>query len=308
MLLTEKKVALLANHDIIYQEVNMNILETSLWDRDEDLQSDTNKQQFEEKILYNEQEIEYDLDDIEEDVEKEVSVIDNARIRLEQGRLYEMLIKHNLFEGVEAMPQAVSKVQSEIKEFIVERLEILLGMKAEKEKKQNVQQVVLQSQFNELEVQALKMIASKVTKGASENTQTLDTKPKNELNAIKNTVSNKNSLNTIKTNEPQKRAPVTTNKKQVTQKPIQNKQPPIVDEDNRSLSPEALAKKDMKYIESLQKMPLEDANKIVSQRHTRPMSTKKIDLDSAHARYANRIATNQEAQAFAALLAKAKRK
>lgn len=118
----------------------MSILDTDFWDRqeiedtpeemeEEEQTSSSSESDWSEDVSYEEV---FEEDEVEKDSS---SVINNARIRLEQGRLYEMLIKHNLFEGVDAMPQAIDKVQSEIKQFIVERLEILLGMRAEKRKK-----------------------------------------------------------------------------------------------------------------------------------------------------------------------------
>jgi hypothetical protein len=255
----------------------------------------------------------YDLDEsegIEEllDVE-EVSVVDNARIRLEQGRLYEMLIKHNLFDGVDAMPQAVIKVQSEIKEFIIERLEILLGMKSEKQKE--IHQIIKESQFNEMEVQALKMIASKVTKGASETAPSPVEKPRSELNAIKSNSVSKPGLNTIKKPSPPPSAPVAqkkTYKQPPAKKPMKQEDFKKTEEDVRDLSPEAIAKKDINYINSLKQMSLSEANKLVSERHTKPRPNVKIDQETVNRHYAAKMAINQEAQTFATLLAMAKRK
>ncbi|HXF28340.1 MAG TPA: hypothetical protein VN457_00695, partial [Chlamydiales bacterium] len=59
----------------------------------------------------------------------ESNVIYNARLRLEQAKLYELLINHNLFEGVDASEQAIKNVQNELKFYIVKRLEILLGIR-----------------------------------------------------------------------------------------------------------------------------------------------------------------------------------
>lgn len=297
----------------------MSQFDNDFWDREEEEKESAWKQ---DNQYFNQEEQEedeiYDLSEsetVEEllDIE-EVSVVDNARIRLEQGRLYEMLIKHNLFDGVDAMPQAVVKVQSEIKEFIIERLEILLGMKSEKQKE--IHQIIKESQFNELEIQALKMIASKVTKGASEVTPTstpVPEKPKNELNAIKNNTI-KPGLNMIKKPSPtqapssviqkktQKQIPMKKPTRQIVTKKIEEEQ------DIRNMSPEAIAKKDMKYINSLKEMSLTEANKIVSEKHARPRPNIKIDQESVNRNYAAKMAVNQEAQTFTALLAMAKRK
>lgn len=295
----------------------MSQFDNNFWDRseeEEETPTQESPQYFDEEEQDGSQL--YDLDGsetVEEflDVE-EVSVVDNARIRLEQGRLYEMLIKHNLFDGVDAMPQAVTKVQSEIKEFIIERLEILLGMKSEKQKE--VHQIIKESQFNELEVQALKMIASKVTKGASETVPAVTPeKPKSELNAIKNNNGGTLGLNSIK-----KTPPPVIQKKTIKQEPV--KQAPVrkpvkqevlkkpKEEETRNLSPEAVAKRDMKYIDSLKEMSLTDANKIVSERHARPRPNVKMDQESINRHYAAKMAINETAQTFTSLLAMAKKK
>jgi len=295
----------------MFKEVYMSQLDSDFWDREEeevtpawsqDVQYFTEEEE-EERELYDLRESET----VEEflDVE-EISVVDKARIRLEQGRLYEMLIKHNLFDGVDAMPQAVIKVQSEIKEFITERLEILLGMKSEKQKE--VHQIIKESQFNDLEVQALKMIASKVTKGASEIDSKPSEKPRNELNAVKNTSSNSFGINSVKKNTPpipqkQQQIPVKKPAKQQVFK--KNKEEVTKEERIENLSPDGIAKRDMKYIDSLKKMPLTEANKIVSERHSRPKPNVKIDQNVVNSIYTARIATNPQAQAFQTLLAAA---
>jgi hypothetical protein len=96
--------------------------------------------------------------------EEESETLGDAMMRLDQARLYEMLIKHNLFEGVRANPRAVRQVQEEAKNFFMQRLQILLGMKDEPK----VQLTEVKSPFNSLEVDALKDIAAKLTKGASQ--------------------------------------------------------------------------------------------------------------------------------------------
>jgi hypothetical protein len=287
----------------------MSQFDRNFWDRVDDEDLTTTEEDYE---YFSEEESDsYDLDESEEmqdllDIQ-EVSVVDNARIRLEQGRLYEMLIKHNLFDGVDAMPQAVAKVQSEIKEFIIERLEILLGMRSEKQKE--VHQIIKESQFNELEVQALKMIASKVTKGASETAPITSEKPKNELNAIKSSATGRSELNIVKKTPP----PVAVQKKTHKQIPVKksiNKElvKKTKEEDLRNMSPDAIAKKDMKYINSLKEMSLSEANKIVSERHSRPRPTIKMDQESINRHYTAKMAVNEEAQSFMTLLAMAKRK
>lgn len=97
----------------------------------------------------------------------ESNVIYNARLRLEQAKLYELLINHNLFEGVEASPEAVKNVQNELKFYIVKRLEILLGLREPTAAKVNT--APAESTFNDVEVDFLKQLAYKGTLGASIN-------------------------------------------------------------------------------------------------------------------------------------------
>lgn len=288
----------------------MSQFDSNFWDRSEEEDFVQESPQYFDEEDQDESQL-YDLngsETVEEFLDtEEVSVVDNARIRLEQGRLYEMLIKHNLFDGVDAMPQAVTKVQSEIKEFIIERLEILLGMKSEKQKE--VHQIIKESQFNELEVQALKMIASKVTKGASEIPPTPVEKPKNELNVVKNINPIKSTLSTIKKPSTPEVAQKKTIKQPVIKKsPKQEFLKKPKNEEVQNLSPEAMAKRDMKYIDSLKQMSLAEANKIVSERHAKPRPTIKMDQESINRHYAAKMAVNETAQTFTSLLALAKKK
>lgn len=300
----------------------MNSLDTDLWDRDEmdssDIEDDTytGAEEFKNEI---EEDVGFEFED-ETSIGQEMSVVDNARIRLEQGRLYEMLIKHDLFEGVDAMPQAVNKVQSEIKEFIVERLEILLGMKAEKTKVEVHH--IKESQFNEVEVQALKMIARKVTKGASDTVSTEISRPRNELNSVKKdstkSISKPQTLNQPKTiaktpaslsQKPvEKKTTTITTNVSAKQANIKKNREPIVQEKPKSNSPDDIAKQDIKYIESLKNMSLEEAGKVVAQKYARPMPPRTIDQESVNRLYTTKMAVNETAHSFARLLAAAQKK
>lgn len=83
-------------------------------------------------------------------------ILSEAVKRIEQAKLYETLLKHSLFGPNSARPEIISTVENEIKQFILSRLEILLGIKPnpEQQKKDNL--------FSEEEVDALKAIASKL--------------------------------------------------------------------------------------------------------------------------------------------------
>jgi hypothetical protein len=119
---------------------------------------------FEEPVLdaHDEQFLEAVLESVETE-EDFTDLMNDANLRIEQGRLYQMIMNHNLFEGMDADPRAVAAVQHEIRKIARERMEIMLGMRQEQPKT-----VVSSSQFNDLEVHMLKMLASKVSGGATE--------------------------------------------------------------------------------------------------------------------------------------------
>lgn len=109
----------------------------------------------------------YDVAAIESEEEDDFeAVLSDANLRLEQGTLYKMIMNHNLFEGMDADPRAIRNVEREMKRFARERMEIMLGMRQERQEQQ--QQVVVGSQFNSLEVTVLKQLAAAASKGATE--------------------------------------------------------------------------------------------------------------------------------------------
>jgi hypothetical protein len=114
------------------------------------------------------------------------SVLNDANLRIEQGRLYQMIMNHDLFEGMEADVKAVQNVQKEIRKFARERMEIMLGMRQEQPLVATVA-----SPFNDLEVDILKKIASKATNGATESPEA------NQVAAAVREVPRRQTLNPI---------------------------------------------------------------------------------------------------------------
>lgn len=107
--------------------------------------------------------------DSEEAVQEEdfSSVLSDAKLRLAQGSLYEMLMNNNLFENMEGVdPRAVKNVEREVMNFAKERMEIMLGMRQEATQEPSMS--ASSFPFNDLEVEALKAIASAATKGATQ--------------------------------------------------------------------------------------------------------------------------------------------
>lgn len=90
--------------------------------------------------------------------QREQTIVSDAMVRLDQARLYEMLIKHDMFDGIDANQHALENVKREIKGFIVERLEFLLGIRVE-QKQESVDNT--DSFFTDQEKQFLKMLAQR---------------------------------------------------------------------------------------------------------------------------------------------------
>ncbi len=102
---------------------------------------------------------------VSEEDEDFSEVLTDARFRLEQGRLYEMIMNHNIFEGADADEKAIKYVTKQIRNFAKEQMEIMLGMRQEKSEVQPL--AAADFPFNDLEVQTLKALASAATKGAT---------------------------------------------------------------------------------------------------------------------------------------------
>lgn len=103
------------------------------------------------------------VDIFEEDFDM-ADVLSDANLRLEQGRLYQMIMNHDIFGETDADPKAIKNVQREMRRFARDRMETMLGMRLEESK----QQAIVSSPFNDMEVTVLKLLASKMSKGATE--------------------------------------------------------------------------------------------------------------------------------------------
>lgn len=103
-----------------------------------------------------------------EDQEIDMEVLKNARLRLQQGRLYELLLSHNLFSEVDAEPRVVAKVEREVRSFIKERLEVLVGLKPDPKL---IPAQPLGGLFSEEELLVLKEFVGKVSQKVSKPAQ-----------------------------------------------------------------------------------------------------------------------------------------
>jgi hypothetical protein len=103
-----------------------------------------------------------------EEVEEDLSaILNDARLRLEQGKLYELVLQNDLFIDTGIDERAVKYVQKEIRKFAQERMEIMLGMRQEQASAQTNAFPAEAFPFNSLEVEVLKSLAAAATKGAS---------------------------------------------------------------------------------------------------------------------------------------------
>lgn len=83
------------------------------------------------------------------------AVLSEAMQRIEQAKLYELLVNHELLAPGSASPEIQKKVQDEIRAFVIERLETLLGIRKEQQKQSSLD-------LTQEEVRVLKMLAAKV--------------------------------------------------------------------------------------------------------------------------------------------------
>jgi hypothetical protein len=165
---------------------------------------------FEEKTQ--EYSVDDNLDELLESVESEEdfeAVLNDANLRIEQGRLYQMLMNHALFEGMDADPQAIANVEREMRKFARDRMEIMLGMR-QAAPTQNVQ---VASPFNDLEVDILKKLASKATNGATETPEA------NQVAAAVREAPRRQTLNPLGGSTGLKKAQVTQKQTQPTRTP-----------------------------------------------------------------------------------------
>lgn len=116
-------------------------------------------------VQEDEYEEDYDVtEEMEEDEDDYSAVLSDARLRLQQGSLYEIIMNHELFQGMDFDPAAVKHVQRQIRKFAKEQMEIMLGMRKETAK---VERLEIDFPFNAVEVKVLKMVAEKASGGAS---------------------------------------------------------------------------------------------------------------------------------------------
>lgn len=112
-----------------------------------------------------------DADEILEELEGEIEAeskasaqtlkaLSEAEKRIEQANLYKAILNSSLFAKGSARPEIIKVVDKEFKEFVMFRLEVLLGIKSEGQRPG--QATAVKSPFTDVEVAALKDIARKL--------------------------------------------------------------------------------------------------------------------------------------------------
>ena len=104
----------------------------------------------------------YEYDDvdefIDEDSDMDDSTVNTAIKRIEQAKLYESILKHEFFAPGSARPEIQTKVTKEIRDFILDRLTILMGLKTEPKDIQ----IKAEMPWNDDQIAALTSIASRL--------------------------------------------------------------------------------------------------------------------------------------------------
>jgi hypothetical protein len=272
------------SEDVMSEEEAEQILQNIEEEEEEEKELDSNEQEEQYQESYDSEE------DQEEDLEADLQVLKDASLRLEQGNLYKMLLKHNLFEGVDADPRAITNVQRELRAFIRERLEILVGLK--QDPKLAPKKVEVQLPFSDIEIQLLKEFLAKVTGKVEQQSKAPSLKPfKTEqptVSKIKPVVGNSKNVKVVTPQKAQPKPQVKAQQKQDLQKDEPRLQKPPSE-----MTPEELI----------------EYNRIVSnrQRGRKATSTQKLPMPDAQqiqTMYMNRIQTQSGGNLINAILAK----
>lgn len=99
---------------------------------------------------------------VEEEVAQndDSSPVGEAIKRIEQAKLYESLLKHDFFAPGSARAEIQNKVTSEIRDFLLERLTVLVGLTAPKQALPS--QVPTSLPWNEMQISALTHVADRL--------------------------------------------------------------------------------------------------------------------------------------------------
>src|ERR1700722_4076265 len=163
----------------------------------------------EEMVEKLQENLEFDSFEEEEDTK---NIMQDASLRLQQGHLYQLVLQGDIFADTNADPRAIRNVQREISKFVRDRMEIMLGIKQE----QVPMAPTVSSLINDLEVLVIKTMASRFSKGATEEPHQLptiqgqSTPKKDGITSINGNLNHgiKNSINISEKQDKIKSAPI----------------------------------------------------------------------------------------------------
>jgi len=142
------------------------------------------------------------------DDETDDSTVTLAIKRIEQAKLYESLITHDFFAPGSARPEIQSKVTKEIRDFILDRLSVLVGLKDEP----STVQVKAEMPWNESQIEALTSIANRLVDKKS--TTVLNKPTVQQFSAVSSSVPVVNVVN---------QSPVQPKQAEVDYQPVQKR-------------------------------------------------------------------------------------
>ncbi len=146
----------------------------------------------------------------EEEIEyqPEYSIASEALIRIEKAKLYELLLRNELFGDDAGDADAVQQVTDEIKEFVLARLETLIGMRSGNESVSTPSKLP----WNQQQIAVLTQLADRVL--SKENQPIVNTPPKPSVNTINRQPPRQNTVQTKPTEAKPVQAPVAPKQKQ----------------------------------------------------------------------------------------------
>lgn len=118
---------------------------SSIWNEENQFEDEQPQEEFVEEAYFDEQQAQEQpagYSDLGQEVLR----------RIQRAKLYETILNHQLFEPGSADPESIATVEQELKEFIVGRIEVLMGIRADR----------APVELTSAEIQVLKALASKV--------------------------------------------------------------------------------------------------------------------------------------------------
>ena len=170
--------------------------------------------------ISNDEEWEY-VEEIFEEDQSDNPTVNEAIKRIEQAKLYESLLRHDFFAPGSARPEIQSKVTKEIRDFILERLTVLVGIKQSRE--EIPAPVAAAMPWDESQIEALTSIADRLVEKKTATKKTSDPVVKPYVGASSSTltvnqVSTGQQQNAPKMNPPEPQVKVRKVKKKKVQK------------------------------------------------------------------------------------------